>query len=119
MNELNNFILVILVESIDKCRVVDDFAWHENEIEAPVDMSIHRINNNFHMFNLLDTNITKYIYVLLHDLIFMPDKIINHTALVNTFDKYYENEIVQLVRFNKDANTKSKYMYSVICVINL
>eukprot|EP00957_Ditylum_brightwellii_P081255 6181120-Ditylum_brightwellii.AAC.1 len=39
-----------------------------------------------------------------HDLIFMPGKIINHTAIVNAFNKYYEDEILQLVGFAKDAN---------------
>ena len=72
-----------------------------NSVNRHVNGSLRKV-----VFDLLDTNITKYIYVLQHDLIFMPDKIINHTAIVNAFDKYYEDEIVRIVGFSKDPNTQ-------------
>lgn len=58
------------------------------------------------VFNLIDTNITKYIYVLQHDLMFVPGKVIEHTALVDAFDKYYDNNTVRLVGFGQHPNRK-------------
>ena len=89
--------------------MVDDFVWHENEI----------MQQNVNVFSNICVEQVKHVKIIVNsvnrhvngslDLIFMPGKIINHTALVNTFDKYYEDEIVQLVHFNKDANTR--YLY--------
>lgn len=59
------------------------------------------------VFDFLDTNVTKYIYVLQHDLMFVPGKVINHPALVGAFDKYYENNTVRLVGFGQHPNMKN------------
>jgi len=58
------------------------------------------------VFDLIDTNITKYIYVLQHDLMFVPGKVIEHTALVDAFDKYYDDNTLRLVGFGQHPNRK-------------
>ena len=72
-----------------------------NSVNRHVNGSIRKV-----VFDLIDTNVTKYIYVLQHDLMFMPGKMINHTALVGAFDKYYDTDELRLVGFNKDNNQK-------------
>ena len=65
------------------------------------------------VFDLIDANVTKYIYVLQHDLMFVPGKVIEHTALVDAFDKYYDNNTVRLVGFGQYPNMK--YVRKGIC----
>ena len=72
-----------------------------NSVNRHVNGSIRKV-----VFDLINTNVTKYIYLLQHDLMFMPGKIINHTALVGAFDKYYNTDELLLVGFNKDGNQK-------------
>ena len=72
-----------------------------NHINRHISGTIRKV-----VFDLIDINITKYIYVLQHDLMFVPGKVIEHTALVDAFDKYYDNNKVRLVGFGQHPNRK-------------
>ena len=85
------------------------FAGEENRHVTIVINSVNRHitgTSRKVVFDLIDANITKYIYVLQHDLMFVPGKEINHTALVDAFDKYYNNNTIRLVGFGQFPNSK-------------
>lgn len=77
--------------------------WHvtivANHINRHITGTIRKV-----VFDLINTNVTKYIYVLQHDLMFLPGKVIEHTALVDAFDKYFDNNTVCLVGFGQHVN---------------
>ena len=72
-----------------------------NSVNRNVSGSMRKV-----VFDLIDTNVTKYIYLLQHYLMFMSGKMINHTSLVDAFDKYYNTDELRLVAFIKHGTQK-------------